>query len=98
MDKRKEEAVPLAERKKHDKKISGDEAEIAHLQQAMAQAKMRSTLFVSITYIVVYNLLSSRWATHSAAAPLVFLCLAFFFFSCFLEPCIGRRCASGEGG
>jgi hypothetical protein len=53
--------VPLSDRKKHEKKVSDDEKEITRLQQAMQQSKMKSTIFMSLTYFLIFNMLSTSY-------------------------------------
>lgn len=59
VDKLRAESVGVLDRKKIEKKMASDEKELQRLQQIMQASRMKSGIFLTITFIVIYNLASS---------------------------------------
>ncbi len=43
------------------KRVAGDEAELTRLQQELARSNMKATLFLSVTYFVTFNVISTAY-------------------------------------
>lgn len=64
VDKAKEKAAPATSSKK---KTSGDEVELARLQQEFARSNMLSMLVLSVSYFFIFSTVSSHFGSKRVA-------------------------------